>query len=113
MMNHKQHLGSGIPGSLQEINHLVFVLDLGPILSTSYTESINSSSLFKDYTGNDVHMQDYDVELLRRCTCLSSVFRNAAVLKGEAIGKSAKPKFYLELCGLNQYCVLWPESQRW
>ena len=65
-MNHKQHLGSGIPGSLQEINHLVFVLDLGLILSTSYTESINNnSSLFKDYTGNDVHMQDYDVELLK------------------------------------------------
>jgi len=44
MMNHKHHLGNGIPGSLPKINHLLFELDLGPILITSYTESINKSS---------------------------------------------------------------------
>lgn len=101
MMNHKQHQGGGIPGSLTKISHLLFELDLGLILVTSYTESINNSRLFKDYTGNEVHMQDYNVELLlRRYTCLSSVSRKSAVLKGGTIGKSAKPKFYLELCGL-------------
>lgn len=72
MTNCKQHLGSGILGSLPKINHLLFELDLEPILTTSYTESVNSPSLFEDYTGNEV--QDYNVELLlRRCTCLSSV----------------------------------------
>lgn len=94
MTNHKQHLGSGVPGSLPKINHLIFELDLGPMPISSYTESINDSGLFKDYTGNEVHMQDYSAELLRRCTCLSSVPRRVAVQKGGATGKSAKPTFF-------------------